>query len=183
FLHGCSIIHGNLQPGNIVFAVLAADINNALSQTGTTVCNVKWRNEVKYDQSALRQLYIPELIINCSLINSQPGHKVMVAITDLGGGIFELICGEPLFCLSMFSLLTKQIDEEHRQMVEDIIKPALNQEAVISEFAAYLDMRTLGQLSHDVLPLARLLYHSMLVEPEHWKDAVELLSDLWFKDS
>jgi hypothetical protein len=68
-------------------------------------------------------------------------------------------------------------------MVEDIVKPALDQEAAISEFAACVDMRTHGRLGHDVLPLAMLLRHSMLVEPEHRKDALELLSDPWFKDS
>jgi hypothetical protein len=62
-------------------------------------------------------------------------------------------------------------------MVEDIVKPALDQEAAISEFATYLDIRTHGRLGDDVLPLARLLRHSMLV------DALELLSHPWFKDS
>ncbi|EAW17415.1 putative serine protein kinase [Aspergillus fischeri NRRL 181] len=210
FLHGCGIVHGDLQLGNIIFAVSAADIDDALSQPSTTLCKVKWRNGVKRDQSAPRHLYIPEPIIDRSLISGQPGHKVLVAITDLGGVpralrapelisgrsnvsdirteiwnlaclIFELICGEPLFCLSTFGLSTKQIDEEHQQMVEDIVKPALDQEAAISEFAAYLDMRTHGRLGDDVLPLARILRHSMLVEPEHRKDAFELLSDPWFK--
>ncbi|KAG2014427.1 hypothetical protein GB937_006652 [Aspergillus fischeri] len=223
FLHGCGIVHGDLQLGNIIFAVSAADIDDALSQPSTTLCKVKWRNGVKRDQSAPRHLYIPEPIIDRSLISGQPGHKVLVAITDLGGAvwhdkapsrlprvpralrapelisgrsnvsdirteiwnlaclIFELICGEPLFCLSTFGLSTKQIDEEHQQMVEDIVKPALDQEAAISEFAAYLDMRTHGRLGDDVLPLARILRHSMLVEPEHRKDAFELLSDPWFK--
>lgn len=64
----------------------AADIDNALSQPGTTLCDVKYMNGVKRDQSAPRHLYVPEPIIDCSLINGQPGHKVMVAITDLGGG-------------------------------------------------------------------------------------------------
>jgi hypothetical protein len=79
----------DLQPGNIVFAVSAADIDDALSQTGPTVCDVKWRNGVKRDQSAPRHLYVPEPIIDRSLINGQPGHKVMVAITDLGGGAWN----------------------------------------------------------------------------------------------
>jgi hypothetical protein len=79
----------DLQPGNIVFAVSAADIDDALSQTGTTVCDVKWRNGVKRDRSAPRHLYVPEPIIDRSLINGQPGHKVMVAITDLGGGAWS----------------------------------------------------------------------------------------------
>jgi hypothetical protein len=65
-------------------------------------------------------------------------------------------------------------------MVEDIVKPALDQEAAIFEFATYLHMRTHGRLGDDVLPLAKLLRHSMLVEPEHRKDALELLSDPWF---
>ncbi|KAH3017331.1 hypothetical protein KXV64_002136 [Aspergillus fumigatus] len=95
--------------------------------------------------------------------------------------IFELICGEPLFCLSTFGLSSEQIDEEHRQMVEDIVKPALDQETAISEFAAYLDKRTQGRLGDDVLPLARLLRQSMLVEPEHRKNAFQLLTDPWFK--
>jgi hypothetical protein len=69
--------------------VSAADIDDALSQTGTTVCDVKWRNGVKRDQSAPRHLYLPEPIIDRSLINGQPGHKVMVAITDLGGGAWS----------------------------------------------------------------------------------------------
>ncbi|KAH1935936.1 hypothetical protein KXV69_003089 [Aspergillus fumigatus] len=211
FLHGCDIVHGDLQPGNIVFAVSAADIDEALSKPGTTPCDVRWKNGVKSDQSAPKHLYVPEPIIDCSLISGQPGHKVMVAITDLGGAvwhgkatsrlprvpralrapelisgrsnvsdIFELVCGEPLFCLSTFGLSTKQIDEEHQQMVEDIVKPALDQEAAIFEFATYLHMRTHGRLGDDVLPLAKLLRHSMLVEPEHRKDALELLSDPWF---
>jgi hypothetical protein len=79
----------DLQPGNIVFAVSAADIGDALSQTGTTVCDVKWRNGVKRDRSAPRHLYVPEPIIDRSLINGQPGHKVMVAITDLGGAVWR----------------------------------------------------------------------------------------------
>ncbi|KAK9629776.1 hypothetical protein V6Z98_003324 [Aspergillus fumigatus] len=218
FLHGCDIVHG----GNIVFAVSAADIDEALSKPGTTPCDVRWKNGVKSDQSAPKHLYVPEPIIDRSLISGQPGHKVMVAITDLGGAvwhgkatsrlprvpralrapelisgrsnvsdvrteiwnlaclIFELVCGEPLFCLSTFGLSTKQIDEEHQQMVEDIVKPALDQEAAIFEFATYLHMRTHGRLGDDVLPLAKLLRHSMLVEPEHRKDALELLSDPWF---
>ncbi|KAL3411425.1 hypothetical protein V8F44DRAFT_635970 [Aspergillus fumigatus] len=181
----CNIIYS----GNIIFAVSAADIDNALSQPGTTLCDV----------NALRHLYVPEPIIDCSLIDGQPGHEVMVVITDLGGAlralelisgrsnisdvrtdfwnlaclIFELICGELLFCLSIFGLLSEQIDEEHWQMVEDI--------TAISEFAVYLDMRTQGRLGDDVLPLARLLRQSMLVEPEHWKNAFQLLTDPWFK--
>lgn len=79
----------DLQPGNIVFAVSAADIDEALSKPGTTPCDVRWKNGVKSDQSAPKHLYVPEPIIDCSLISGQPGHKVMVAITDLGGGAWS----------------------------------------------------------------------------------------------
>lgn len=86
FLHGCGIVHGDVQPGNILFSAdgLGLVQEEALRQDDATAVPLK-RTDGKVDRWAPSRLYTQQTLHG----HVQITPELMVKLSDLGSGKCE----------------------------------------------------------------------------------------------